>query len=310
MQTSKKLPIALIGCGRWGQYILRDLNALQCDVTVVCHSSASVERAKQYGAKKIVSAITQLEKPAGIVIATPTSTHLDVIEDVLHFNVPIFVEKPLGTNLTKAKAIVEKAGETIFVMDKWRYHRGIEALTAIATSQEFGEIIGLTIKQSGWGCPHVDVDFIDILLPHSIAIMHEILGQIPRPQQCYVIKRHHDVVGLQGLFGTQPWCNVSVVVNSPYYEREIMLECAAGVAVLKNAYSTAIEIYDPCNSQKNALMLIEKRAVATDMPLLRELRVFLDYLRGDAPPKSDAYTGIAVMETIAQLRALASGSVT
>jgi hypothetical protein len=41
------------------------------------------------------------------------------------------------------------------------------------------------------------------------------------------------------------------------------------------------------------------------MPLLRELRCFLEHLRGGPPPRSSAANGLLVVERIAALRRLA-----
>lgn len=305
MLVKDNLPIALVGCGNWGQNILRDLKELNCEVTVVCPTQDCMERAKRIGAKYIVENISQLKAPAGIVIATPTSTHLDVIASLLEFAVPIFVEKPLGTDLSQAKAIAAQAGDRIFVMDKWRYHPGIEELARIANSKELGNVIGLTIKQFAWGCHHQDVDFIDILLPHTLAITYEIFGAIPKPCKSYLITRNGEPVGFHGVLGMQPWMNFNVAINSPTYAREIILECALGVAVFNESCNKEITIYLNKNAQRNCLDLAEKRTVAAEMPLLRELRVFLNYLKGGAAPKSDACLGIKMMEAIISLRKLA-----
>ena len=48
--TGDRPRVALVGCGRWGRHILRDLIALGCEVPVVARSEASVERAREGGA--------------------------------------------------------------------------------------------------------------------------------------------------------------------------------------------------------------------------------------------------------------------
>jgi predicted dehydrogenase len=44
--------------------------------------------------------------------------------------------------------------------------------------------------------------------------------------------------------------------------------------------------------------------ISTEMPLLRELRAFVDHLAGGPPPRSSAADGVAVVETIEALRRL------
>src|SRR5881394_9367 len=77
---TKKLHIGLIGCGRWGRHILRDLLILGCDVTVVSGSEAGRQDARDGGATEIVASVEYLPPVSGLVVATPTSTHAEVIE--------------------------------------------------------------------------------------------------------------------------------------------------------------------------------------------------------------------------------------
>lgn len=49
--AAKRPHVGLVGCGNWGRHILRDLLALDCDVTVVARSEASRARARDGGAR-------------------------------------------------------------------------------------------------------------------------------------------------------------------------------------------------------------------------------------------------------------------
>jgi hypothetical protein len=49
----------------------------------------------------------------------------------------------------------------------------------------------------------------------------------------------------------------------------------------------------------------ERRPVSGEMPLLRELRAFVDHVRGGPPPRSSAAEGLLVVERIAELRHMA-----
>lgn len=81
----------------------------------------------------------------GFVVTTPTSTPAEVIEQLINRGVPIIVEKPLTNDLTAAHRIVDSADDRVFVMDKWRYHPGIEELRHIGDSGELGNVLGLRL---------------------------------------------------------------------------------------------------------------------------------------------------------------------
>ncbi|MFN2492599.1 MAG: Gfo/Idh/MocA family protein [Pyrinomonadaceae bacterium] len=121
---TKKLQVGLIGCGRSGRHILRDLFTLGCDVAVVSPSERRRSNARDAGAVHIVETVADLPTVAGLIVATPTSTHAAVIESLLERNVPIFTEKPLTCDRESAFRLARKAPHRLFVMDKWRYHAG------------------------------------------------------------------------------------------------------------------------------------------------------------------------------------------
>ena len=49
----------------------------------------------------------------------------------------------------------------------------------------------------------------------------------------------------------------------------------------------------------------ERRIVSTELPLLRQLRVFVEHLDGGPPPRSSAAEGVEIVRRIAELRTLA-----
>src|SRR5689334_13040946 len=124
-----KPSIGLAGCGAWGRNILRDLRDLGCRVIVLDPSEAARAVAIAGGAAVAVGSSDELPSWLdGLVIATPTSTHAAMIERLLSRGVPLFVEKPLTADPVAARDLARRAGGRLFVMDKWRYHPGIEAL--------------------------------------------------------------------------------------------------------------------------------------------------------------------------------------
>ena len=48
-----------------------------------------------------------------------------------------------------------------------------------------------------------------------------------------------------------------------------------------------------------------RRPISGEWPLLRELRSFVNHLRGGPPPRSSAADGAAIVGRVAELRALA-----
>jgi len=290
--------IGLVGCGRWGALILRDLRALGCEVTVVGRSAESRATAEQGGADGVVASPSELPEVDGIVVATPTSTHASVAEEVLQRGVPVFVEKPLTDDPQAAERLAAGHGDRLFVMDKWRYHPGVEELGAIARSRELGRVIGLRTTRVGRERPR-DVDPVWVLAPHDLAIALEVLGAIAEPRSAAADSLDGRALGLFGVLGESPWHVLEVSGRAGERRREVILACEGGLAVLPESYSDAVRLVREDGSGD------ELRPVSTELPLRRELRAFLDHLAGGPPPRSSAAEGAGVVRAISRLRTLA-----
>lgn len=291
--------IGLIGCGRWGRFILRDLVALGCDVTVVARSAESRRRAAEGGARAVVGAVGELEGAKGVVVATPTSTHASVLWQALDLGTPIFVEKPLTDDPSEAAALLARAGDRVFVMDKWRYHAGIESMAAMVRSREFGSVRAITTRRLSWGQAHDDVDGVWIMLPHDLAIVREIAGFVPAAIAAVGSRGTGKDAMLTGFLGPDPVCVVEVSTLSPIRERRVLVEFDEAVVLLEDAYSAALRVRRPGSSDE------ELRDLADEMPLLKELAVFIAYLEGGPAPRSSAAEGELAVRRIAELRSMA-----
>lgn len=303
--------IGLLGCGRWGRLILRDLKQLGAYVAVLAVGEASRARACEGNADVVASSLEDLPEVDGYVVAVPTAQHAAFLRQLVPSGKPVFCEKPFTSSAAEAKAIAQLAGDRIFIMDKWRYHGGVLALAALARSGELGPVLGLKTTRLGWGNPHADVSADWILLPHDLSIAIEILGDLPEPTAAWAETSAEGLVALSGVLGlkdrSHPWMQFEIGVRSPSHRRTIELRCRDGIASLSDAYDAhvAVQRTSSCLSD-GPVPGTELRSVDTAMPLLRELTAFLDYLchRGP-PPKSSAAEGLMVVERIASLRALA-----
>jgi predicted dehydrogenase len=297
--------VGLVGCGAWGRHILRDLVSLGCEVPVVARSDASIARARDGGAIEIVRAIAELPPVDGLVVATPTSTHADVLDTALALGVPVFVEKPLCPDPAPATRLAAEAVDRLFVMDKWRYHAGVLELGAIARGErhELGSVRGLRTSRFGWGQAHDDVDAAWVLAPHDLSIAIEIVGRLPPVVAAVGQRGPLGLVSLVGLLADETvWVALEVSERSPRRERRIELHCDGGVAVLADGWDGHVTL---TRTAPDGSAVDERVETPGELPLQAELRSFVEHLRGGPPPRSSAAEGALVVETIARLRELA-----
>ena len=265
----------------------------------------SVAHAESGGAHLVVRVLDELPQVDGVVIATSTVTHAEIINSVLDRGVPIFVEKPLTSNLADAEHITAAAADRVFVMDKWRYHPGVELMGALARSGEFGRVIGIRTRRLGWGNPHSDVDGLWILAPHDLSIVLEVLGHLPKARAAVAERVGTTASGLTGMLGDDPWAVLEVSTSNPVRQRRVTLHCEGGVVVLADAYSDHLEIYQQSDPVDTTVPEPVVRGISTELPLLRELRAFIEHIRGGPPPRSSAREAVEIVRRIAELRELA-----
>ena len=184
-------------------------------------------------------------------------------------------------------------------MDKWRYHPGVELLRDLARDGSLGAVRGLQTTRIGWGNPHDDVDAGWVLAPHDLSIALEILGELPEARAAVADSAAARSTGLVGLLGERPWLWLEISVRSPERRREVQLVCEQGVALLADGYSDHVLV------RRDDADEPERREISTELPLLRELRAFVEHLQGGPPPRSSAAEGALVVRRIAELRALA-----
>jgi predicted dehydrogenase len=294
--------VGLVGCGRWGRHILRDLREIGCEVPVVARSPQSRQRAETGGATEVLAEMAALHGVDGVVVATPTATHAEVVEEALALGVPVYVEKPLTADLAAARRLAAAAPDRLFVMDKWRYHPGVQELARIARSRELGEPVGIHSRRVTLGHRYSDVDTVWIHAPHDLAVALEVLGEVPAPRQAVPELVGGELAGLTAILGEAPWLVVEVSTLAPAHRRELRLVCEGGVAQLDGGYAESVVVARAGAIDPDS---VERRPVEGELPLLAELRAFVEHLRGGPPPLSSAADGVAIVEAVEQMIALA-----
>ena len=305
-ETAPGPSIGLVGFGRWGRHIFRDLRVLGANVHVAVPSPASQQAALAAGAASVHAHLSALPDVDGYVVATPTAGHAAAVEALVDRRRPIFVEKPLTNDLAVARRLVDRAGDRLFIMDKWRYHPGIEALARQARSGALGDILAIRTYRLGWDNPHRDVDTVWILLPHDLSIVLEILGGIPaartafstvpqRPGSDLLATLRDDANGVH--------VTVEISAHHPMSRRAVVVVGSKGVAQLADSYDDRILVaagIPGLDAGKPSHV-----DVGDAMPLLLELQAFVAHLRGGPPPRSSAREGLLIVERIHDLRRLA-----
>jgi predicted dehydrogenase len=298
------MTIGLIGCGVWGRNILNELLQLNITVEVIEPDTRLHEAIVKLGVR-IKNTISELSQSDGIIVATPSSTHRLILEQIIPFQVPLFIEKPLTTSYADALLLHKIAHRHVYLMHIWRYHAGIQLLGQIARSGQIGKVTALYSTRANWTSPRTDTDCVWNLAPHDLTIAIEILGHIPAPRFA-VVETHTGMArSMTAVLGHQPFVQIEVSNRSVQKRREVRLHGTKGVAILADEKIDYVELYSgdeysfpiPNNYQKIYFDPIS--------PLQLEIKAFVDYINGGPAPISDFEEGLKTIEILTQLRTLA-----
>jgi predicted dehydrogenase len=127
--------VALVGVGRWGRALLRELRS-RCRLAV-CHAGSQETAGwldahhpslRRYASFGDVLADPDVE---AVVLATPIATHAELTGAALTAGKHVFVEKPLAMDAAQASALVEQARASerlLFVGYVFLHHPALAAL--------------------------------------------------------------------------------------------------------------------------------------------------------------------------------------
>jgi predicted dehydrogenase len=298
--------IGLVGFGRWGRLIFRDLRQLGAQVRVVVPGEQARHAALADGALSAHARLSDIERVDGYVVAVPSSLHADVLMDLVPSGKPVFVEKPLATDLDASRRLVEVMGDRLFVMDKWRYHPGVIKLGEMVRSGDLGRILSVRSFRLGWDNPHRDVDAVWILMPHDLSIALHLLGHLPAPRLATTLGAHgmgNDLFAVLQDGPADALVAMEISSNHPVSRRAVTVIGSEASAQLGDSYDDHIVLARGVPGK--AAGKPELIPIGKDMPLLAELKAFLAYLTGGPPPLSPARDGLLVVERVVALRRLA-----
>lgn len=183
--------IAIIGVGRWGVHLLRNFLAHpQADVVAVVdpHPERLAVVKQQFNLAENVLLTTQwsdLQQVPGltaVAIATPATTHYNLIKDALKGGYHVLAEKPLTLDPAECTELCQLAQnrQLILMVDHtYLFHPAVEQGQTVVQAGKLGELRYGYAARTHLGPVRQDVDALWDLAIHDIAIFNNWLGQVP-----------------------------------------------------------------------------------------------------------------------------------
>ena len=298
------MTIGLIGYGTWGKLIHQTLSKFPLDVVVMDQNFALANEIHNF----CPSIHGLLERqPNAIIVATPASTHVDILLQLLPLEIPLFVEKPFVISLRQFEEIRQWLHSEVFVMHIWKYHPGIQLLKKLITGEEIGQILYAKSMRCNWTSPRKDVDSIWNLVPHDLTIAEYLFNHMPVPQFAKCELHQGIPRSMVGILGQNPFYHFEV--SNRYFEkrREIRIHGTDGIMKFSGDQYPFIEIYYGDHTSMPDQVKHKKLPVEGKSALFSELEVFIKYLNGTGPkPITDWREAERVIKTTEYLRFISS----
>lgn len=188
----KQQAIALIGVGRWGTNLLRNLlQHPQVKVTAIVDTSPSNLQACQakFGLNPREIFMTQDWRAVrqncpidAVVVATPAVTHYGLIKDALELGYHVLAEKPLTLSIKECVELTElaqKQHKQLLVDHTYLFHPAIAKGKEVIDAGKIGKPLYAYASRTHLGPVRQDVDALWDLAIHDLAILNHWLGEMP-----------------------------------------------------------------------------------------------------------------------------------
>jgi predicted dehydrogenase len=319
----RSIKVGVIGCGYWGPNLIRNFQEIpHADLRMVCDLNMgrldhiqsrypSVQTSQNY------RDLLQSDVEA-VAIATPVSTHHRIALDCLRAGKHVLVEKPLASNSTEARAIVEagdKAGKVVMVGHTFVYNPAVVALKDIIGRGEIGQVYYFNCTRVNLGLYQPDINVVWDLAPHDVSILLFVLGKEPMSVSArgstYIKPGVHDVAYLTLYFPDGVLADLRVSWLDPAKIRTITVVGSKKMIIYDDVEPTdKVKIYDKGIDVQPYTDTLEEFHLAYRYgdvvthsldwmePLRAECLHFLDCIDSGARPRSDGWQGLRVVQIL------------
>ena len=322
--------IAQIGCGYWGQNLLRNFVACKrCVVKYVVEISPERRKYVKENYPEItviddIQTIIADKEVDAVVIATLANTHYDLAKIMLKANKHIFVEKPLSMSVAEAEELVKLSIEKekkVCVGHTFIYSDAVRKIKGYIDKGDLGEIYYVFSQRLNLGKVRQDVNVMWNLAPHDISIVLYWFGEKPKSVLArgltFLQKEIEDVVFIDLKFPTGKAVHIYESWLSPCKVRQMVIVGSKKMIVYDDTLTDSkITIYDKGidkNTMYNPLTPISnfgqfqlllrsgdvlKPSFSLKEPLEIQARHFIDCILNDITPQTDGQNGLEVVKIL------------
>ena len=180
--------VAAVGCGYWGPNVIRNLDALNgFELCCICDADPArlAPVAARYPYVRATGNIDEIfDDPSidAVYLATPVSTHYDLVRRALETGKHVLVEKPLATTIEQAESLGQLAAAnrlTLMVGHTFVFSPPVRKVKQLVDDGQVGPIYYIETTRVNLGLFQKDVSVLWDLGPHDVSILIYWLGEVP-----------------------------------------------------------------------------------------------------------------------------------
>lgn len=317
-----KKNIAVIGCGYWGQNLVRSVADLGALYAV---SDADAGRAEKFAGQYNVKALSfedALKDPevSGVILATPAPAHAKMTLAALAAGKHVMAEKPIALNNNDAQAMVDAAANAKKVLQVGhvlQYHPAFIALKGMVDSGKLGNLRNIYSNRLNFGKVRTEENVWWSFAPHDVSMVLALAGREPAHIAA------HFSCGIPGSdiastalanfdFGQGLTGHIHVSWNNPFKEQKLTVIGEAGMAVFDDTlgWDKKLAFHKNSVTFENGQPVLNKSdveyvALTEVQPLKEECAHFASCMASGDTPRTDGREGLRVLKVMQAVEAAA-----
>jgi len=300
--------IGIIGCGYWGNNIIRECYNLNI-LKIICDKDINIlNKFKELYDVDITTNFDDLlnSNINAIIISLPTELHYEYAKKTIENKKHVFIEKPMTSNLKEAKELVKLAKEynvKIMVGHILNYHPCIIKIKELINNNIIGNIRNITCNRLNLGRFRKYENVLWSFAPHDISIILSICNKLPDKLYCHgkdiLRKGIHDITNTFLEYDKENiYININVNWLNPFKEQKMIITGEKGMIVFDDTLEiNKILLY------KNELTEIKKTdGVIIEYenlnPLKTEIEHFINCYKNNKEPLTNGEEGLKVLQVL------------
>jgi len=308
----KKLKVALLGAGDWGKNYIRVLKKLDV-LTALADSDESIRNKykKKYPKIEVTGdykALLRRSDIYAVVVATPASTHYEIVKNAIKAGKDVLVEKPIALTVDEALELVELAKiykRIILVGHLLLYKPAVKKMIECICDRVIGDVYFIEMRRLKLGKIRSQENVLWSFAPHDVAVLLSLVNSpvvnVTATGQSAIQSQIEDNVHIKLDFESKVKAHIHISWLWPKDERKTFIVGTNGMLVY-DEHKDKLEIYLKGASKDLTIWDkgIEKLCFEKIDALENEVLHFLECVKSRSTPIADGRAGVEVVKVLVE----------